>query len=66
MLSAWSRPPCSALTGSFVNGYSLPVPTLLECVLPVCTPSISSLLEENFRSPLSQTVEYLRMKGGIF
>lgn len=48
MLSAWSRLPCSALTGSFVRGYSLPFPTLLECVLPVGTRSLSSWLEENF------------------
>lgn len=48
MLSAWSQPPCSALTGSFVKGYSLSFPTLLKCVLPVCICGLSSLLKWNF------------------
>lgn len=62
MLSAWSQPPCSALTGSFVKGYSLSFPTLLECVLPVCICGLSSLLKWNFLPHLIKQWNICRWK----
>lgn len=62
MLSAWSQPPCSALTGSFVKGYSLSFPTLLKCVLPVCICGLSSLLKWNFLLHLIKQQNICRWK----